>query len=107
MKDKNFERIKDKDIDRIKEAAAIKYNPGEENAPKIIALGKGETAKKILEVAKENQIPIYHDGKLAHTLNSFKIGDEIPQELYEVVAEILVFIGELDYSYGEKYGAKK
>lgn len=92
---------------KIKEAAALKYSPEKDSAPKIIALGKGEAAEKILETAQENNVAIYQDAELAHTLNRLKIGDEIPPELYEVVAEVLVFISNLDRSYGEKYGLKK
>lgn len=96
-----------KEEKKIKEVAALRYTPGEDTAPKIVALGKGEIAEKILEKAKENDIPVYQDNELAHTLNAFNIGDQIPQELYSVVAEILVFISSLDESYGEKYGTKK
>ena len=44
---------------------------------------------------------------LLHTLNKLNLGDEIPPELYEVVAEMLVFVSNLDRSFGEKYGTKK
>lgn len=85
---------------RIKEAAALKYSPGEGNAPEIVALGRGETAEKIIEKAKDSNVPLYEDAKLAHTLNYFNVGEEIPRELYEVVAGILVFVSRLDDSYG-------
>jgi flagellar biosynthesis protein len=71
---------------KIKKVAALKYSPQENNAPQIIGLGKGENAEKILQKARENNIPIYEDEKLANTLNSFNVGEEIPPELYEVVA---------------------
>ena len=93
-----------KNIRKIKEAVALKYALDEDNSPKIVALGKGDIAEKILETAKENDIPVYEDENLAHTLNKLNIGDEIPPELYEVVAEILVFVSNLDKSYGDKYG---
>lgn len=88
--------------EKIKQVAALKYSPDDNSAPQIIGLGKGETAEKILEKARENNIPIYKDDELASTLNAFDIGDEIPPELYEVVAQILVFVGNIDKSYGEK-----
>ena len=78
-----------------KTAVAIAYEPGE-NAPKILATGKGEVAEKIIEKAKENDVPLYKDNKLADTLSKLKIGDAIPPELYEVVAEILVFVDDMD-----------
>lgn len=76
-------------------ASALKYEAGEE-APKLIAKGKGYVAEKILETAKENNIAIYKDERLAKQLEHLSLGEEIPQELYEVVAEILVYIAKLD-----------
>lgn len=87
---------------KIKQVAALKYSPDDNNAPEIIGLGKGEIAEKILEKAKENNIPIYENEELASTLNALNIGDEIPPELYDIVAQILVFIGSIDKSYDKK-----
>lgn len=81
---------------KIKEAAVLKYSPEDESAPKIVALGKGEIAERILEIAKENSVPVYENPELAHTLNAMSIGNEIPPQLYEVVAQILVFVSDLD-----------
>ena len=78
-----------------KTAVAIAYEPGEA-APKILATGKGKVAEKIIETAKENKVPTYKDNKLAATLSKLQIGDMIPPELYEVVAEILVFVDDMD-----------
>ncbi|MBE5890880.1 MAG: flagellar biosynthesis protein FlhB [Lachnospiraceae bacterium] len=78
-----------------KTAVAIAYEPGEA-APKILATGKGAVADKIIEKAKEADVPLYKDNKLADTLSRLKIGDMIPPELYEVVAEILVFVDDMD-----------
>ena len=96
-----------KDSKRIKEVAAIRYSPDKNKAPSIVALGKGEVAEKIIETAKNNDVPIYEDKNLAHTLNALRIGDEIPPELYEVVAQILVFVSKVDSNYGELYGSDK
>ena len=81
--------------EKIKTAVAIAYEPGDE-APKILATGKGEIAEKIIEKAKEEDVPFYKDSKLANTLSKLEIGDMIPPELYEVVAEILVFVDKMD-----------
>lgn len=78
-----------------KVSVALEYTPGEE-APKIIASGKGVLAEKIIEKAKEADVPIYEDSKLANTLAKLEIGDMIPPELYGVVAEILVFVDDCD-----------
>ncbi len=83
------------DKNKKKQAIALQYNPGEE-APKILATGTGIIADKIIESAKENDVPLYKDAKLAKTLSQLEIGDFIPPELYSVVAEILVFVDNLD-----------
>lgn len=81
--------------DKPKTAVAVAYEPGE-RAPKIIAAGKGVIAEKIIEKAKEEAIPFYRDDRLADTLSKLQIGECIPPELYEVVAEILVFVDDMD-----------
>lgn len=80
---------------RIKQAIALEYDPSEE-APKVIASGKGILAEKIIEKAKESDVPIHRDDKLADTLSRLEIGEMIPPELYEVVAEILIFVDAMD-----------
>ena len=81
--------------DKTKQAVALQYNPGDE-APIIVAAGKGALADKIIEKAKESDVPLYEDSKLVNTLSKLDIGDSIPPELYSVVAQILVFVDNLD-----------
>lgn len=81
--------------EKVKQAIALEYNP-EEDAPKVIASGRGLIAEKIIEKAKESNVPVHRDDKLADTLSRLEIGDMIPPELYEVVAEILVFVDSMD-----------
>lgn len=76
-------------------AVALSYEPSLA-APKVIASGKGYLADKIIEKAKEADIPLHKDEKLADTLSKLEIGDMIPPELYEVVAEVLVFVDKMD-----------
>lgn len=76
-------------------AAAIRYVQGDD-APSVIAKGQGIVADKILEKATEHEIPVYKDAKLADELTKIEIGDYIPPELYTVVAEIMVFVTDLD-----------
>ena len=81
--------------EKSKTAVALAYEPGD-RAPKILAAGKGAVAERIIEKAKENDVPFYQDNKLAETLSKLEIGDTIPPELYDVVAEILVFVDDMD-----------
>ena len=80
---------------KIKTAVALEYEPGDD-APKVIASGKGQVAERIIEKAKEADVPVHQDDKLAETLSHLEIGDMIPPELYTVVAEILVFVDSMD-----------
>ncbi len=78
-----------------KTAVAVTYNPGEE-APKIVAAGKGVVAERIIEKAISANVPVHEDKKLAQTLSKLEIGDFIPPELYEVVAQVLIFVDDLE-----------
>ena len=62
----------------------------------MVASGRGILAEKIIEKAQEFDVPIHRDDKLADTLSRLEIGEMIPPELYEVVAEILIFVDSMD-----------
>ncbi len=83
------------DKKKVKTAVALEYDPNDA-APKVIATGKGIIAEKIIEKAKESDVPVHRDDKLADTLSRLEIGEMIPPELYEVVAEILLFVDNMD-----------
>lgn len=78
-----------------KTAVALAYDP-KDVAPKIIASGRGYVADKIIHGAKEHNIPVTKDAPLAKTLSKLEVGDFIPPELYQVVAEILVFTDRIE-----------
>ena len=82
-------------VDRNKTAVALEYEPGDQ-APKVIATGQGKLAERIIEVAKESDVPIHKDAKLAESLSILDIGEYIPPELYNIVAEVLVFVDSMD-----------
>ncbi|MBE5965429.1 MAG: flagellar biosynthesis protein FlhB [Lachnospiraceae bacterium] len=90
-----MEEQKDKDRIKSKTAVAVSYDI-QDSAPKIIATGKGYLADRIMERAKERNIPLHKDEALADTLSKLELGSYIPPELYDVVAEILVFVGSMD-----------
>lgn len=81
--------------ENIKQAIALSYHL-DEDAPMIVAQGQGALAERILQKAKEADVPVYQDAKLAKTLSKLEVGEKIPPELYEVVAEILVFVDAMD-----------
>lgn len=78
-----------------KRAVALLYDPNNQ-APQVVAAGQGVLADKIIETAKESDVPLYKDTNLTETLLKLDIGDCIPPELYGVVAEILVYVDRMD-----------
>lgn len=88
---------------KVKQAIALEYDPSDQ-APRVVASGRGILAEKIIEKAKESDVPIHRDDKLADTLSRLEIGEMIPPELYEVVAEILVFVDSMDKIKGKMKG---
>lgn len=91
----NKEEKKLTNREKILQAVALQYDPNDV-APKIVATGKGKVAEKIIEKAKESNVAVHEDSKLADTLSKLDIGEYIPPELYEVVAEILVFVDDME-----------
>ncbi|MCR4941196.1 MAG: FlhB-like flagellar biosynthesis protein [Campylobacter sp.] len=80
-------------LDNIKKkAVALGYNKAKDNAPKVIASGKGEVANNILRLAEQYDIPIKHDPDLIEVLSKVEINQEIPPNLYKAVAEIFSFL---------------
>jgi len=87
-------------------AIAIRYNEDESTAPKIIASGKGLVAEKIIETAREAGIHIQEDANLVELLSKVPIGDEIPVELYQTVAEVLAFVYKVNEKFKQKVTGK-
>ncbi|MBQ1871153.1 MAG: EscU/YscU/HrcU family type III secretion system export apparatus switch protein [Lachnospiraceae bacterium] len=83
------------EVKKRKTAVALSYEKGD-SAPKIVATGTGVVAEKIIETAKEADVPLYEDSPLAETLSKLEIGEAIPPELYDAVAEILVYVSDMD-----------
>ncbi len=89
--------------EKIKKAVALNYEMGKDNAPKITAKGKGETAKNIIKIAKENNIPIEKDEDLVELLSQIDVEKEIPTSMYRAVAEIFSFIYGISNKNSERY----
>lgn len=70
-------------------AVALKYDG--KNAPKVTAKGSGLTAEQILQIAEHHGIPLQTEPELARILAQIPLGDEIPNELYVAVAEVIAF----------------
>jgi len=86
-------------------AIALRYEE-DDKAPKIVASGAGEIARRILELAAQNDIPIQHDDSLVDILGKLDVGFEIPPETYRAVAEILAFLYRTDEKWRKRVEAK-
>lgn len=75
-----------------KTAVALQYEREKGGAPKVVAKGKGLIAERLIQLARENGIPVLEDKLLVEMLEKLNVNQEIPPELYQVVAEILVSI---------------
>ena len=73
-----------------KKAVALKYD-NDQIAPMIVASGMGHVAEKIVELAADNNVPVYEDTSLATVLSRLELGTEIPEELYKAIVDIYVY----------------
>ncbi|NWL86371.1 MULTISPECIES: EscU/YscU/HrcU family type III secretion system export apparatus switch protein [unclassified Paenibacillus] len=87
----------------MKKAVALKYEPSKGDAPIVAAKGRGLLAERILETAKEHGIPVQEDPALVEVLSKLDLDQQIPPELYNLVAEILTFIYRSDKQAEEEW----
>lgn len=80
-------------------AAVIKYDEETGKSPIVVAQGKGQVAQQIIELAKKNNVHMQEDSSLVANLLDMDLGDNIPPQLYSVMAEILILIEEMENNY--------
>ncbi|WP_308639227.1 EscU/YscU/HrcU family type III secretion system export apparatus switch protein [Paenibacillus silvisoli] len=85
-------------------AVALKYEPNERSAPVVVAKGSGRMAEAILEKAAESGVPIQQDTSLVEVLSKLDLNQEVPPELYTLVAEVLSFVYRSDRRAGGANG---
>ena len=78
--------------ERRTKAAALKYDPETGSAPRVTARGRGVVAEKIIELAEKHEVPITKDPDLVEVLSGLAMDEEIPQDIYVAVAELLAFV---------------
>lgn len=84
----------------LQKAVALQYDVGVDTAPKVVAKGQGTVAEKIIEKGEESDVRVYQDEKLVDSLFGLQIDEEIPEELYQAVAEIIFYIYNVDNKRG-------
>lgn len=78
-----------------KKAVALQYG-SEDAAPVVVAAGMGYLAEKIVEVASDSGVPVYEDNSLATILSQLRLGQEIPEELYQTIVDIYIYFLQFD-----------
>ena len=86
----------------LKKAVALKYIPGQSEAPVVVAKGQGAVADIILQKAKENGVAVQEDAALVEVLSKLDLDQQIPPQLYQLVAEILSYVYQSDRTAGER-----
>ncbi len=81
--------------EKPRKAVALGYRKGVDDAPRVLAKGTGEIAKKIIQIARAKGIPIQEDPVLVGLLSEVDLNQEIPPLLYRAVAEVLAFVYRL------------
>ncbi|HHW43566.1 flagellar protein FhlB-like cytoplasmic domain-containing protein [Desulfofundulus thermobenzoicus] len=82
-------------------AAALTYDPEKDDAPRVVAAGRGRLAEIIERLARENNVPVYRDERLALTLTGLGAGRQIPPELFQAVAEVIAWVYETEKKAGK------
>ena len=83
-------------MEKTPKAVALRYDKDKDAAPRVIAKGRGDIAKKIIEIAEAHNLPRYEDKNLIRILEALELETEIPPELYRAVAEVLAFVYRLN-----------
>ncbi len=79
-----------------KKAAALRFDPASDRAPRIVASGRGAVAEEIIRLAGENDVKVVEDGNLAGFLLDLPAGQEIPENLYRAVSAIFAMLIRLE-----------
>ncbi|KAF0242061.1 MAG: flagellar biosynthesis [Planctomycetota bacterium] len=73
-------------------AVALRYLAGADDAPRVVARGRGEIAGRILALAREHGVPVHPDRDLVEALAALDVGAQVPPKLYEALAEVLAYV---------------
>ncbi len=90
--------------DDIRRSIALGYDPESNRAPKVLAKGLGPIAEAILAIARKHEIHIHQDAALTRSLYVLELGQEIPDEFYIAIAEVLAFVYRVDTKLRKKKG---
>ena len=97
MIQKHFNLKKKREIEGPS-AVALRYKDGEDDNPIVVAHGRGAIARRILDLAKDNDVPMQEDASLVSDLIDMDLGANVPPQLYHVIAEVLIMLEEIENS---------
>ena len=78
-------------------AVALRYLAGADDAPRVVARGRGEIADRILALAREHGVPVHPDRDLVEALAALDVGAQVPPKLYEALAEVLAYVFRVNH----------
>jgi len=81
----------------MKKAVALRYDQTKEEAPRVVAKGKGASAENIIKIAEFHNLPIHKDEDLVELLSKVELDKEIPEKLYVAVVEVFGFIYKITH----------
>jgi flagellar biosynthesis protein len=79
-------------LSKSRKAAVLRYDTTRDQAPRVVAKGRGKMADRIVALAQEHHVPLVEDRNLVQVLEALDLNTDIPPELYQAVAEVLVFV---------------
>ena len=91
----------------VPEAVAIRYDRDRENAPRVVAKGRGVIAQQLMAIAKKHAVPVYQNQTVTQLLMAVELDREIPPELYQAVANVLAYVYRLDGRAAEKTAKRR
>jgi len=90
--------------DEIRRAIALGYDPKSDRAPKVLAKGLGPIGEAILAIARKHNVHVHEDPALARSLYVLELGQEVPEDFYVAIAEVLAFVYRLDMKIRKRKG---
>jgi flagellar biosynthesis protein len=91
----------------VLEAVAFRYDKDRDDAPRVVAKGRGFVAQQLLAVARRHAVPVYQNQTVTQLLMAVELDREIPPELYQVVANVLAYVYRLDGKAAGRAGARR
>jgi flagellar biosynthesis protein len=91
----------------VQEAVALRYSKDKEDAPRVVAKGRGFVAQQLLAVARRHAVPVYQNQAVTNLLMAVELDREIPPDLYQAVANVLAYVYRMDGRAAERANTRR